>query len=81
MELDNLFQIKSMQMKLFLQLKKYVMDKKSKPLFIDTYEKILFYVDEIDLKTNERTLETVLFKNYIKESNINEIICEIFLKN
>lgn len=84
MNLENEPMVKLMETQLILQLKEYERLKqvslKSDNTEMNKFESILFFMNEINLRINEKTLETLFFKHQIGELSMNEIVCGIFIK-
>lgn len=88
MNLENEPLVKLVQTQLILQLKEYERLKQlntenapSSSSSSNKFDLILFYLNEINNKVNEKTLETVFFKHQIGELTMNEIVSGIFIKN
>ena len=87
MSLENEPLVKLMQTQLILQLKEYERLKQinsdASPLATspsNKFDLILFYLNEINSRVNEKTFETVFFKHQIGELSMNEIVSGIFIR-
>ena len=49
--------------------------------FTTKFSTIIYFVNEIRFKLNERTLELILFKNFIGNLSIKKILGELLIKN
>ncbi len=85
--MENELIIKLMHTQLICQLKEYEKMKQAscKSFSLSEsasfkFDSILYFLNEINSKIDEKTLETVFFKHQIGNLSMNEIVCGIFIR-